>query len=122
MTQRGHGIVRTEGLKYIDFLKVQSQRTKPAFFNLTRDPHERNDLSENLAEVLPRLQGLVDAFLAARAAGLLEGRLCAGRRFVRGKRDALRAVPAYASVYMRRAAAAATEGASARGALESEGW
>ena len=62
---RGHGIVRTEGLKYIDFLKVQSQRTKPALFNLTRDPHERNDLSENLAEALPRLQGLVDAFLAA---------------------------------------------------------
>ena len=65
VTQRGHGIVRTEGLKYIDFLKVQSKRTKPALYNLTRDPHERNDISERLFDALPRLQGLVDAFLAA---------------------------------------------------------
>jgi len=65
VTQRGHGIVRTEGLKYIDFLKVQSKRTKPALYNLTLDPYERNDISEKLAEALPRLQGLVDAFLAA---------------------------------------------------------
>ena len=65
VTQRGHGIVRTEGLKYIDILKVQSKRTKPALYNLTRDPYERNDLSERLSDALPRLQGLVDAFLAA---------------------------------------------------------
>ena len=53
VTQRGHGIVRTEGLKYIDFLKVQSQRTKPALFNLTLDPYERNDISEKLGDALP---------------------------------------------------------------------
>ena len=46
-------------------LRCAGQRTKPAVFNLTLDPHERNDISERLADALPRLQGLVAAFLAA---------------------------------------------------------
>ena len=112
---RGHGIVRTEGLKYIDFLKVKSQRTKPALYNLTRDLHERNDISERLGEALPRLQGLVVRSAAAPPRDYSKGDCVQEGGSCEGSATPYAPFPHMPWRARRRRA---TEGASARGALE----